>query len=226
MTFGVIFPPLAIVALSTLVCQTLFVQVCLGRLIFLSKSKPKLLKFVEELSAECVGVSALLLKCMSSLAMFVIFVWSWFLLDMLADVLSLKRSIWIFFILPGFRIILLILDMTIKGNNTQFEGGMDRCSSENVSKSTRGDVEMERMSEVKFTYSTYGDEEMNASYSQEVVNPLGHQDNTSETKITQPVNTVCIDHGPDSDDDIRASKNDADNSTNVFAPEKNYYNSD
>ena len=109
LTFGTLFPPLAIVGCFTIFVRTIHMQIGLGRLAFLSNEQPSLIKLTKSLNDECVGISNLLMNCVLALPLLLSIAWSWFLFDIWGDVTGYNPAYTIFFCLPSIPLLFLPL---------------------------------------------------------------------------------------------------------------------
>lgn len=97
MTFGAIFPPLALVIFLNLIVNTFLTQLMIGRFIYLSKSLNQryLLPLVEFLNDECKDVGRLIFDSIPTIAFLATAFWSFALFDTLGDSVGTRKAIWI-----------------------------------------------------------------------------------------------------------------------------------
>jgi hypothetical protein len=107
LTFGTMFPPLAVIGCCSVYIRTFYMQFTLGRIIHLSSNQPPLKKFVMALNEECIGISKLLMSCLLSLPLLLAVLWSWFLFDIWGDRTGWNPAFAIFFCLPTIPLIFL-----------------------------------------------------------------------------------------------------------------------
>jgi hypothetical protein len=113
LTFGTVFPPLAVVGCITLLIRTYLEQLAIGRLFSLSLVQHKLIHVIKALNDECQGVSQLLITGLSSLAFIVTLFWAGFLFDIHGDEAGFRNSIWIIPLLPVLAFLLPFIDKVV-----------------------------------------------------------------------------------------------------------------
>jgi uncharacterized membrane protein len=114
LTFGTMFPPLAVVGCATIWLRTINIQLIIGRVVYLSKSQPYLLELCKELNEECVGISKMLINCLLSLPLLLAMSWSWFLFDIWGDVAGYYPAVLVWLILPMMAMVVLPVLISLK----------------------------------------------------------------------------------------------------------------
>lgn len=99
LTFGVMFPPLAIVGCISVLSLSIFQQLFIGRAVSLARSQPYLTEFVEKLNGECVGARAIVTRAMSSFIELLALFWAGFVFDILGDVIGYRKAIALFIVM-------------------------------------------------------------------------------------------------------------------------------
>jgi hypothetical protein len=105
LTFGTMFPLLAIVGSGVVWLRTLKIQLVVARLIFLAKQHSYLEPLCKDLNQECIEISKMLMNCLLSLPSLLALLWSWFLFDIWGDSAGYYPAILIVFALPFFPLI-------------------------------------------------------------------------------------------------------------------------
>jgi hypothetical protein len=95
LTFGVVFPPLAVVGCLAILAFTYFVQLSIGRLCYLSKFQLFLARYVDFVNLECRGMHLLLIKSLLTIPFLIATFWSLFLFDILGDRVGVVDAVWI-----------------------------------------------------------------------------------------------------------------------------------
>ena len=97
MTFGSIFPPLALVIFVNMIVNTFLTQLMIGRFVFLSKSIDQnyLAPLVDFLNEECKDVGRLIFDSIPTIAFLATAFWSFALFDTLGDSVGTKQALWI-----------------------------------------------------------------------------------------------------------------------------------
>lgn len=108
LTFGVIFPPIALVGCFSIVSNTIFIQVALGRLVVLSRTQPELIKSILRINTKCGGIRWLFMNSLKSLSLLLGLFWSCFLVDIYGDVKGWEASVWIFAVMCCMPVIIYI----------------------------------------------------------------------------------------------------------------------
>ena len=101
LTFGVVFPPLAVCMLISILAVTFNTKLVVGR--FLTNAiDTGLVKYVNIIEGECEGAGSIpkLRQCMRLLLMFCFCFYTPFLFDTLGDSVGLEDSYWVIFFLP------------------------------------------------------------------------------------------------------------------------------
>jgi hypothetical protein len=97
-TFGAIFPPLAIVVCYTIFITTYFIQLMIGRFLCIAKLQKELGIYITKANEECCNFRRLFLQSIPSISILASFFWGFFLFDILGDeVSSISMSLWILF---------------------------------------------------------------------------------------------------------------------------------
>jgi Leucine-rich repeat (LRR) protein len=97
-TFGAIFPPLAIAVCYTIFITTYFIQLMIGRFLFITKLQKELKIYITKVNEECCNFRRLFLQSIPSVSILASFFWGFFLFDILGDdVSSISASLWILF---------------------------------------------------------------------------------------------------------------------------------
>ena len=107
MTFGAIFPPLAIVIFFNILIHTFLTQILMGRFIQIAKALVQksstaalyLLPLVDFLNDECRDVGRLIFDSIPTIAVLAAIFWSFALFDTLADAAGTKHAIWILIVM-------------------------------------------------------------------------------------------------------------------------------
>jgi hypothetical protein len=107
LTFGTIFPPLAVIGCAAFWLKTIYIQLVIGRLVYLSQDQPYLINVCKELNEECVGISKMFINCLLSLPLLLTIAWSFFLFDILGAVAGYRTAVLIFLALPNIAVIIL-----------------------------------------------------------------------------------------------------------------------
>eukprot|EP01040_Poterioochromonas_malhamensis_P010101 gene10101-10980_t len=102
-TFGAIFPPLAIVVCYTICITTLFIQTIIGRVVVISRTQSAMKKYLSKMNEECRNFRRLFLQSIPLISILASFFWGFFLFDILgdSDSSSVSTTVWIF-IMMGF----------------------------------------------------------------------------------------------------------------------------
>ena len=95
LTFGGIFPPLAFIGFCGICCSTLFTQLILARVVVLSRTQEALRPSVERINEKCGGIRYIMIRALLSLTLLLSIFWSFFLFDILGDVVGIARATWI-----------------------------------------------------------------------------------------------------------------------------------
>jgi hypothetical protein len=109
LTFGTIFPPLAVVIFISVMLHTVLTQVVVGRFITLAiPHKSTFAPFVTVLKRETATVGSLIALSIAPISVLATIFWSFFLFDIIGDDAGTTHSYWILLVMP----ILLILTRT------------------------------------------------------------------------------------------------------------------
>lgn len=123
LTFGALFPPLAVVGAVSLVVRSVCEQLSIGRFLSLSRSltasslspSPQerdmerfLTNCVRALNEECRGVSQLLFRGLRAFAVVVALFWAGFAFDVLGDTAGFTQSVWVVPVLPALVLLLSV----------------------------------------------------------------------------------------------------------------------
>jgi hypothetical protein len=135
--FGTLFPPLAVVGCFTIFIRTLFLQLSLGRIVYLAQNQPNLQTLVSTINEECVGMSKLLMRGLFSLPFLLSFVWSWFLFDIWGDKAGWHIACFIALGLP--LIVVFVLPFITSATKTQ---AVDKFSVNNSVEESENMVEL------------------------------------------------------------------------------------
>ncbi len=129
LVFGTVFPPIAVVGCVTVLLRTIFIQIILGRFIYLTQQQTYLLPYLQQINKECLGIRSLLLQTFQTLSDLLGVIWGCFLFDILGDQLGLRASFWILALMSTWAFAMRIIDWFvdyIKGNYcTSFESEDD-----------------------------------------------------------------------------------------------------
>ena len=134
LTFGTIFPPLAAVICLSIVLNTSFTQLMLGRFLFLAQgqngrigsARLDLLPYMAIVKKECSAVGPLLAMSLPPITVLASIFWSFFLFEMLGDVWgTTARSVWIVIFLPA----VLLLVRTFNAWLTETERGQTTATT-------------------------------------------------------------------------------------------------
>ncbi len=109
LTFGVIFPPLAVIILVAIFSYSLFTQVVIGRFLSLAKGQPEYAHIQSTVAKELDGVNELFVKSFPLLFMFTGMFYALFLFDTLGDVQGARKSIWIALVMMCIPIVLFVI---------------------------------------------------------------------------------------------------------------------
>ena len=100
LTFGAVFPPLAIVGCISVIITTYFTQLQLGRVVVLARTQDYLQEYLDRIISECSSVRGLLVHSLKSLSVLLAAFWSLFLFDAWGDKNGLLESIWVIIFMP------------------------------------------------------------------------------------------------------------------------------
>ena len=101
LTFGSIYPPLAICVFIGIVSNTGLMHLMLGRFIVISRKYFQLLPFSDAIQRETAAVGSLVALSIPPVTVLATMFWSFFLFDIMGDDVGTKKAYWILFILPG-----------------------------------------------------------------------------------------------------------------------------
>jgi hypothetical protein len=134
-TFGVVFPPLALVALVATFSVTTAAQLSIGRFVLKSRTESAL----DTLEADCSGARVMFLQSLWMAAPFTLLFYSFLLFDILGDTLGYKRAVW----LPlGLVSAPLLVWLGVRFKQYTIFGKMDRHSRRSWS-GTGGVIELD-----------------------------------------------------------------------------------
>ncbi len=139
-TFGAIFPPLAIVVCYTICITTLFIQTIIGRVVVISRTQSAVKKYLSKMNEECRNFRRLFLQSIPLISILASFFWGFFLFDILgdSDSSSVSSTVWIF-IMMGFAPIISYVAEVL----------LDKVFDKVCSNSTERDVTDEEKQEEK-----------------------------------------------------------------------------
>jgi hypothetical protein len=121
LTFGSIYPPLAVVVCLSVLINSVSVQLVMGRFVSLAQSfsksmqtgvslpmpimgaseqEQRLWSYVEVIKRETAAVGSLIALSLAPITILAAVFWSFFLFDIYGDEMGTKRSLWILFVLP------------------------------------------------------------------------------------------------------------------------------
>jgi hypothetical protein len=108
LTFGLVFPPLAVVMLFTIASVIYLSRVEVGRFLTSAINK-QLYKYIDIIEAECQGVGSIpkLRQCVRTIFAFVCFFYAPFLFDILGDAVGLDRALWVLLFVPLLPVVVL-----------------------------------------------------------------------------------------------------------------------
>jgi hypothetical protein len=109
-TFGAIFPPLALVVCYTIYMTTYFIQLIIGRIVIISRIQIELKQFIPKINEECRNFRRLFLQSIPSISILATFFWGFFLFDILGDEVGTKKAIWILFVIGCSPILIYVLE--------------------------------------------------------------------------------------------------------------------
>jgi Leucine-rich repeat (LRR) protein len=112
-TFGTIFPPLAIVVCYSLYVMTLFTQLIIGRIVIISRVQKELNHFIYQMNEECRNFRRLFIQAIPSISILASFFWGFFLFDILGDEIGSLKALWILFVMGFAPIIIYFLESII-----------------------------------------------------------------------------------------------------------------
>ena len=96
-TFGAIFPPLAVAVCFTIGLSSALLQLAVGRLFSVARTQRPLVAHLRRVNEECRNFRRLFLQAIPSVSLLAAFFWGFFLFDILGDQLgSAAASLWIF----------------------------------------------------------------------------------------------------------------------------------
>jgi uncharacterized membrane protein len=101
LTFGSIYPPLAVVVFVSILSNTMLTQLSLGRFMVIAREMKNLLPFTEVIKRETAAVGSLIALSIPPVTILAAGFWSFFLFDIIGDEVGFRASIWIIFILPS-----------------------------------------------------------------------------------------------------------------------------
>jgi hypothetical protein len=110
LTFGTVFPPLAVVICFGIFRDIYFSQLLMGRLAL--RLRTENIPWIKALDNECKGVSDSLYSSIHLLTVFVVFFYAFFIFDIYGDETGFKRAIWA----PIIMIALPLLAMALPWN--------------------------------------------------------------------------------------------------------------
>ena len=113
-TFGAIFPPLALVVCYTISMTTYFIQLIIGRVVVISRIQVELSQFIPKLNEECRNFRRLFLQSIPSMSILATFFWGFFLFDILGDEIGTKKAIWILFVIGCSPILMYFFENVIE----------------------------------------------------------------------------------------------------------------
>ncbi len=99
--FGALFPPIAVIGLTSIAIRTGFIQFFFGRLAHLSSTTSigsTLRQVVEKVEEECAMTAKFVYESLLSLPLLILCVWSLFLFDIAGDEVGFFQAIWIVFV--------------------------------------------------------------------------------------------------------------------------------
>ena len=126
LTFGVIYPPLAIVVAISVVLSTYNIQTVLGRFLVLvaplmvvvpnapsierssvaNAYREQLILFIETIQEETRKVGSLFVLSMAPITVLATIFWSFFLFDILGGKVGTRKALWILFVIPGVLVLM------------------------------------------------------------------------------------------------------------------------
>ena len=148
LTFGVIFPPLAIIGCISIIFSTAITQLMLGRLVYLARSQPDLADIVQKVNNDCAGVRAAAARGLVPLSAVLSMFWAYFLFDILGDAVGYKKALFLLIVMALIPTWIFFANFMFKEWNNKHSKGINSeidCNS--------GDqVEME-MPEFKMSHN-------------------------------------------------------------------------
>jgi hypothetical protein len=115
LTFGTMFPPLALVGCISILVYTIFLQLALGRLYTLSKlDRDNFQSYVENIREEWKGMSKLIISAFHTMRPLVLIFWSFFLFDTLGDSYGTTKAAWIFLIMALIPFTIVLLNALVR----------------------------------------------------------------------------------------------------------------
>jgi hypothetical protein len=139
LTFGSIYPPLAVVVCISLIMNSVTVQLVLGRFISLSQlslpesfsaclGRKELCRFSDVIQRETAAVGALIALSVPPITILAALFWSFFLFDILGDEVGAKNAVWIVWVLEVCLIVIMLPLRFMKGQsiNSLFQSIRER----------------------------------------------------------------------------------------------------
>jgi hypothetical protein len=118
LTFGMIFPPLAAVICFSIVVNTLYTQMILGRFIYLAervKPSSSMSPYLAIVRKECNTVGSLLAMSLPPITVLATMFWSFVVFEMLAGVWgSSKRTLWVLGFLPVVVLVWRLIQLSLR----------------------------------------------------------------------------------------------------------------
>ena len=139
LTFGVMFPPLAIIGCISVLSLSCFKQLVIGRVVSLARTQPYLIEYVEKLNTECVGARAIVTRALSSFMELLALFWAGYLFDILGDSIGYRKAI-------ALLILMSFVPLLIRGSNWIYKKCYSNNNKENNQK--KDDDELIRVSKV------------------------------------------------------------------------------
>jgi hypothetical protein len=110
LTFGAVFPPLAVALMVTILATVLLTKLKVGRFLSLARERG-LQQYVELVEKECQGVGAVSVLHNSMWMLITISCWFYtlFLFDTLGDAVGFDKSLWVLVVIPLIPLMIYIL---------------------------------------------------------------------------------------------------------------------
>ena len=142
LTFGGIFPPVAIIGILSIFSNTLLIQLILGRVIVLSRTQNRLYSSIKRINEKCNGIRILMIRSLLSLSFLLSIFWSFFLFDILGDAIGIERSIWILCVMATIPGIIQLSNYIIRRYNISFELFSENIVKDNKEDNNVNDIEL------------------------------------------------------------------------------------
>ncbi len=115
LTFGTMFPPLALVGCISVFFYTTFLQLSLGRIYSLARTDPENFQYyVDSIRDEWKGMSKWIVNAFHTTRPLVLIFWSFFLFDIYGDRYGSYQAAWIFLIMGAVPIMIMISNGMVK----------------------------------------------------------------------------------------------------------------